>query len=292
MKKKIINIPFLNYKTHTIIYGDYLKKTPLIILHGGPGGCVERYESLIELYNRYDVPIIMYDQLGSAYSKVPHGHFELYNFDTFISELESLISYLKIKDYYLLGHSWGGMLALKYCLTKKRVGLKKLILFSTLPSTSLWNEEHIKMINDFPCAYKEAIMDDYRGLKVNKKIRKLAIKHFYNEHIGKKSSSHYVRKRKRFPKVNKEIYEYMWGKNELFGTGTLLDYDVTDSLKDIDVPTLLLSGRYDESTPFMNEFMNKEIKGSKWVVLENSHHGGYNEEPEETYKAIIDFLNS
>lgn len=291
MKKKIINIPYLGYKTHTIIYGDYLKKAPLIILHGGPGGCVEKYESLTELNKRYDVPIIMYDQLGSAYSKVGPNHTELWNFDTFMNELDNLLNYLKIKDYYLLGHSWGGMLALQYCLSREHSNLKKLILFSTLPSTKIWNEEHIKMINDFPCAYKEAIMDEYRGLHYDKKIYKKAIKLFYNEHVGKKGDSTYIRKRKRFPKVNKEIYEYMWGKSELFGTGTLKDYDLTNQLKNIDVPTLIISGKYDESTPLMNSVMKKEIKGSIWKLLEHSHHGGYNEEPEEVYKAIIDFLD-
>ncbi len=289
---KVVNIPFLNYKTHAYIYGDYLKKIPIIILHGGPGGCVEKYESLTELYKRYDVPIVMYDQLGSGYSKVPPNHTELWNFDTFMDELDNLISYLKIKEYILLGHSWGGMLALKYFLSRKHLGLKKLILFSTLPSTSLWNEEHIKMIADFPCAYKEAIKNEYQGLPYSKSIYKLAIKRFYNEHVGKKSDSVYIRKRKRFPKLNKEVYEYMWGKSELFGTGTLKDYDVISELKKIDVPTLILSGAFDESTPYMNEVMHKEIKGSTRTLLKNSHHAGYNEEPEEVYTAIVDFLNS
>ncbi len=289
---KIINIPFLTYKTHSYIYGDYLKKTPIIILHGGPGGCVEKYESLIELYKRYDIPLIMYDQLGSGYSKVPNNHLELWNFDTFMDELDNLISYLKIKDYILLGHSWGGMLALKYYFSREHSRLKKLILFSTLPSTSLWNEEHIKMIADFPCAYKEAIMAQYKGAPYSKKIYRQAIKRFYDEHVGKKSDLVYVRKRKRFPKLNKEIYEYMWGKSELFGTGTLKDYDVVDQLKLIQVPTLLISGKYDESTPYINELMFKQIKGSKWTLLENSHHAGYLEQPEAVFKAIIDFLNN
>lgn len=135
-------------------------------------------------------------------------------------------------------------------------------------------------------------MDEYRGLPFDKKIYKLAIKKFYNEHVGKKSDSKYIRKRKRFPKINKEIYEYMWGKSELFGTGTLIDYDLVSQLNMIDVPTLIISGKYDESTPYMNELMNKEIKGSIWTLLERSHHAGYNEEPEEVYKAIISFLNN
>ena len=82
----------------------------------------------------------------------------------------------------------------------------------------------------------------------------------------------------------------MWGKSELFGTGTLKDWDTISKLKTIENKTLILSGRLDESTPRMNELMNKEIKNSKWVVLEKSHHGGYAEEPEVVLDEIYKFI--
>ncbi len=109
MTKKTINIPFLGYKTHAVIYGDLKKGTPTILLHGGPGGCSEKYEVLSQIgeYN----PIIFYDQFGSGYSKVPSDNKDILNENTYIDELENLISYLNIKEYILLGHSWGGMLA-------------------------------------------------------------------------------------------------------------------------------------------------------------------------------------
>ena len=78
---KVVNIPFLSYKTHAIIFGDITKKMPIVVLHGGPGGCVERYEALTLLQD--EIPLVFYDQLGSGYSKVPKGHFELMNFETF-----------------------------------------------------------------------------------------------------------------------------------------------------------------------------------------------------------------
>lgn len=290
IKKRIYNIPFLTFKTHAVVYGDINEGTPIILLHGGPGGCSEKYESLIRIakFN----PIIFYDQLGSGYSKVEKGHFELWNFDTFIYELEILIKYFHLKKYILLGHSWGGMLALKYCLTTKHHGLKKLILFSTLPSTKMWNEEHLKDIKSFPDAYKNPILAEYNNEPFDPIAHKKAVKYFYQTHVGKKADFVYKCQRKRFPKLNKEVYEYMWGPSELFGTGTLKDYDVISELKNIDVPTLIISGKYDESTPAMNDVMNKEIKNSKWVLLPSSHHCGYNEEPELVLKAIQDFLNN
>ena len=82
----------------------------------------------------------------------------------------------------------------------------------------------------------------------------------------------------------------MWGKSEFYGTGTLADWNVEDKLHTIDVQTLILSGALDESTPAMNELMNKEIKGSKWVLLKKSHHIGYVEETELVLKSIKDFI--
>ena len=82
----------------------------------------------------------------------------------------------------------------------------------------------------------------------------------------------------------------MWGYSELFGNGSLSNYDVTNLLYKIDVPTLILSGKYDESTPGMNCVMNEKIPHSKWVLLENSHHGGYNEEPNIVLDSITKFI--
>ena len=290
MRKRTINIPFLGYKTHAVIYGDLAKGTPIILLHGGPGGCSEKYEVLSKIgeYN----PIIFYDQFGSGYSKVPNDNKDILDINTYVHELENLISYLKIKEYILLGHSWGGMLALLFFSRSKHIGLKKLILFSTLPSTKMWNEEHLKMIEDFPISYKEAIINEYNHLPYDEKDYKSAVKYFSSNHVGKKKQFKYIAKRKRFPKLNKTVYNSLWGVNELFGTGALISYDETANLKNIDVPTLIISGKYDESSIAMNELMNKEIKNSKWVLLEHSHHCGYNEEPDVVLKAINDFLNS
>lgn len=291
MNRKIINIPFKGYKTHTVIYGDVTKNTPIIFLHGGPGGCIEKYEPFVELA-MMGIPCIFYDQLGCGYSRVPKSHLELWTMETFEDELENIISYLGLKHYIVLGHSWGGMLALNWVTTRKHIGLEKLILFSTLPSTRIWNDEHIKMIDNFKNEYKEALINQYLGKPFDTKNYKLALKEFYNEHVGKKSHKRYVYSRKRFPKTNKEIYEYMWGPSELFGTGTLVNYNVENDLEKVDVPTLVLSGAFDESTPAINELMQQKIPNSKWVLLELSHHIGYAEETPLVMKTIIDFYES
>lgn len=289
MKRTIHKIPFKGFHTFCYTFGDLSKGVPLIILHGGPGGCVERYEPLEKLADK-GIPLIFYDQLGCGYSRVPKGNADLWTFKTFLDELDNVIKYFNLKRFYILGHSWGGMLALEWMSKTEHKGIDKLILFSTLPSTKIWNDEHLKMIEDFPKEEKESLINEFENKEYDKKAYKSGLKRFYREHVSKKSDKKYVFVRKRFPKTNKEIYEKMWGESELFGTGTLSNYDTTPFLKNINVETLILSGAFDESTPAMNELMNKEIKDSKWVLFKKSHHIAYAEETEQVLDEIIKFI--
>jgi len=289
MRKIVHKIPFKGYCTRAYTFGDIYKGVPLIILHGGPGGCVERYEPLEKLAE-FGIPLIFYDQLGCGYSKVPKNHEIKWNFPLFLEEFENLISYFKLKKFSILGHSWGGMLALEWVCNFSHKGLQKLVLFSTLPSTKIWNDEHIKMLDDFSAEERAAILAQFEGKKFDKEFYASGIRKFYKEHVGKRSKELFDFKTKRFPKTNREIYTLMWGDSELFGTGTLKNWSVEDKLNKIDVPTLIISGAFDESTPRMNELMNKEIKGSKWVLLKKSHHIGYCEETDEVINALKSFI--
>lgn len=289
MKYKVFKIKFKDYYTRAYTLGDFSHKAPLIILHGGPGGCVERYEPLEKLAD-LGIPVIFYDQLGCGYSRLPKEANINFDFKLYLDELENLIKFFNLSKYHLLGHSWGGMLALEYICERAHEGLGKVILFSTLPSTQLWNEEHMEMIKDFPMEEKEALIAESKGLPYDKKIYKSGVKRFVKEHVGKKSTEIYNFERKHFPKTNREIYEKMWGKSELFGTETLKDWNVIDNLSKINLPVLIISGLYDESSPKMNELMNNRIINSKWLLLKKSHHIGYAEETDLVINEIIKFI--
>lgn len=205
MNKKVYKIPYLNFYTRAYTFGDINSGVPLIILHGGPGGCVERYEPLEKLAD-LGIPLIFYDQLGCGYSKVPKNHGISWNFAVFINELKNLINFFKLKKFNILGHSWGGMLALEYVTNFEHKGLDKLVLFSTLPSTKMWNDEHLKMIERFSEDEKSALLSEKDGKVFDKNIYKKAIKKFYKEHVGKRSTAHYDFKRK---KSLKQIKKFM-----------------------------------------------------------------------------------
>ncbi|MEZ4456456.1 MAG: alpha/beta fold hydrolase [Gemmatimonadales bacterium] len=89
---------------------------------------------------------------------------------------------------------------------------------------------------------------------------------------------------------NQEIYETMWGPSECHATGPLATWDVEDRLGEIDIPTLLLSGRHDEATPAQQERLRAGIRGARWTVLEQSAHLGFIEEPDRYADVLAAFL--
>jgi proline-specific peptidase len=87
-----------------------------------------------------------------------------------------------------------------------------------------------------------------------------------------------------------QVYETMWGPNEFTVTGTLKEWDVIDRLREIEVPTLITSGRHDECTPALVEPLASGIPGAEWVLFEESAHMPYLEEPERYLEVVGGFL--
>jgi proline-specific peptidase len=90
--------------------------------------------------------------------------------------------------------------------------------------------------------------------------------------------------------ANPEVYNTMWGPSEFHATGTLKEWDVRDRLGEIQLPTLVTSGRHDEATPTIAETVHRGIAGSEWVVFEQSSHAAHLEEDEEFRRVLNDFM--
>ena len=84
----------------------------------------------------------------------------------------------------------------------------------------------------------------------------------------------------------------MWGPNEFTVTGSLRSWDVTGRLGEIRVPALITSGRYDECTPTLVEPLHRGLRGSEWVLFEDSSHMSYLEEPERFLEIVGRFLDA
>ena len=90
---------------------------------------------------------------------------------------------------------------------------------------------------------------------------------------------------------NPTVYNTMNGPNEFFVIGTLKTWSIIDQLPKIEVPTLILSGRYDEATPATVQPYKDGIKGSDWVIFEHSSHMPHVEEQEACMATVGAFLD-
>lgn len=265
-------------------------KYPLLCLHGGPNFSHDYLDSLSEI-TETGRQVIFYDQLGSGNSKIPARSFD-WNISLFIREIKEIRKELNLNEFHLFGQSWGGMLALEYIL-EKPAGIKSLILADSLCSAPLWGEETSKLINQLPEEYQKVIRDHEKGLDIDQSEYEKAIMAFYRKFVCRLEPwpESLMRSLEKFSK-NHEAYNKMWGSSEFEVNGTLRNWDVTNRLREIDIPTLILSGRYDESTPVISGTLAQEIKDSKWVLFDNSAHMPHLEEKEKYLDLVTDFLSS
>lgn len=95
-------------------------------------------------------PVLFYDQIGSARSthlkKKPKGFFTV---DLFVNELVNIVSHFGIKEYDLIGHSWGGMLAAEFEVRLHPSGLKSMIIANSLTETKLWGMSTAQFLESY-----------------------------------------------------------------------------------------------------------------------------------------------
>lgn len=262
-------------------------KTPIIILNGGPGGSFKNsFPYLSPLGELTDRPIIFYDQIGGALSEPKEEkNPSFWCMETWMNELMALVESLELKDAILLGHSFGGMLAMAVAIEKKPKWLRGLILSSTLCSSSMWELDAKAIMATLPKKVREILKKGSESGEFLTPEYKKAEAVYLRKCVNPKYR--YSEKKIKF----NAAYYYGWGPSEFKATGTLKDFDYSSRLGEIGVPTLILSGAYDESSPRANEFMFEKLDCPKdRVLLANSHHRSYAEEKENYLEAVASFL--
>lgn len=242
----------------------------MLALHGGPGGShlpLTALAPLADLGRR----VVFFDQLGSGESSRPDDP-SLWTVETLVEQVQSVRDGLGLERIHLFGSSWGGMLALEYAFTRPQ-GLASLILNSTPTSAPRWAVETLRLHGELPPG-----LDDEQ-----------AEAEFKRRHICRLDPEPEVLALAR-AQFGAQVYETMWGPNEFTVTGTLKEWDVIDRLGEIDVPTLITSGRHDECTPALVEPLASGIPGAEWVLFEESAHMPYLEEPQRYLEVVGGFL--
>ena len=287
--RKVIEgyMPFLKYRTYyRIVKGGV--RTPIVLLHGGPGS-THNYFELLDSIADTGRDVIMYDQLGCGNSYVDHRP-DLWNQDTWLDELEALRNHLKLQEVILLGQSWGGMLAIMYVLDRKPAGVKGLVLSSTLSSASLWSKEQHRNIAMMSPEDQQAIACAERSGNWNTPEAITAVDHFMKRHCAdiQDDDPECLRREK---KSGSESYLIGWGPNEFTPEGTLRNYEYTSCLHEIHVPTLIVSGTDDLCTPLVAKTMYDRIPDSRWELFAGARHMCFAEQNDHYIAILTNFLD-
>jgi len=258
---------------------------PLLVLHGGPGCPHDYLENLAALASE-NRRVIFYDQLGCGNSDLPDDT-SLWTVKRFTDEIDSVRSALGLDRVHLLGQSCGGMLGIEYAIRQPR-GLESLILADAMPSMVLWVEEANRLRAALPPEVNATLLRHEQAGTTDSPEYRAAVEVFNQRHVCRLASEpEFVR---RANAKSGFIYRYMNGPSEFHVTGIIKDWDRTDHLSDIHVPTLIISGKYDESTPLLNEILHKGIPNSEWVLFEHSAHLPHVEEEAKFMRTVGAFL--
>lgn len=259
---------------------------PLLLLHGGPGASSIYLEALLSL-SEQGYQVVRYDQLGSDRSDQPNDP-SLWTVERFCREVDVVRKALGFEKMHLLGQSWGSFLALEYALTFPSA-LRTVTLYSGAASTLQCFAGMNRLRNQLPpetvatMAHYEATRD-YQNPAYLAAVQVLLDRHLCRMHPWPEEL---VRSMNR---MGQSVYNTMWGPNEFTLTGTLASWDRRDRLGEVDIPTLIICGRYDEVVPECSETLHAGIRGSRLVIFENSSHLCHLEEPGRFYPLLTSFL--
>ena len=261
---------------------------PLLTLHGGPGSTSCSFSLLEPLGDQR--PVVRYDQLGTGRSGRPDDS-SLWTVDHFVEELHVLRQELGLQRVHLLGHSWGASLAAAYVIEKGTDGIASVVLSSPLLSTARWVEDANIQRSQLPEDVLQTLVKHETAGTTDSDEYEEASEVYYERHMyaGKKPDP--LAECEAAP-WSQTIYEYMWGPQEFYATGTLIDFDVTDRLNEIDVPVLFLTGQFDEARPETVADFQKLIPGSQFTVISDAGHATYSKKPEEYMTILESFLDS
>lgn len=261
--------------------------TPIILLHGGPGGTSDPFEPLEALAD--ERPVVMYDQLGSGRADRPEDK-NLYRVERYVEELKLVREALGLKSLHVYGHSWGSMLAVDYMLAKPE-GVRSLILAGPCLSATRWAEDQKKYLAEMPKEIQETVARNEKAGTTQAPEYQAAVMEYYKVHLCRTNPFPLCFQRGQAG-FGTFVYEYMWGPSEFTVTGTLKDYERVDRLHEIKLPTLFTCGQFDEATPASTAYYQSMMPGAKLHVFENCSHMTYDEAPEKYVKAVRDFIHS
>lgn len=279
------------FKVWTKRFGNN-PKIKILLLHGGPAMTHEYMECFETFFQREGFEFYEYDQLGSYYSDQPKDS-SLWTTERFVEEVEQVRKAIGAdnSNFYILGNSWGGILAMEYAL-KYQKNLKGLLVSNMVASAPEYGKYADEVLAK---QMKPEILAEIRSLEAKKdfanpRYMELLIPNFYKEHLCRlkewpdglnRSSRH----------INGEIYTMMQGPSEFGINGRLAKWDIKNRLKEITIPTLMIGAKYDTMDPKAMEEQSKLVQKGRFLYCPKGSHLAMWDDQKVFMKGVIQFVN-
>src|SRR5438105_8052524 len=211
--------------------------------------------------------------------------------DLYFDEINTIRDALRLDRVHVFGHSWGGMIGMLYAIGQPE-GLASLIVESSPASGPEWMKEVNRLRDELPPEVQATLLKHEDAGTTDRPEYEEAMMVFYRRHVCRTDPwPGFVNRTFEALLANPEVYYTMNGPSEFHVIGVIKDFDITADLANIDVPTLLFSGRYDEVTPATMERVRDGIPGSELVIFEQSSHMSQAEEPQAVLSLVRGFLS-
>ncbi len=267
----------------------------VLLLHGGPGGTHEAFECFDSYLPKEGIEYYYYDQLGSHYSDQPSDT-SLWNTARFVEEVEQVRQALGLdkNNFYLLGHSWGGILAMEYAL-KHQDNLKGLIISNMMSSIPAYNKYAQEVLGP---QMDPKVLAEVKQLEANNdfgnpRYMELLLPNFYTQHALRMPVDQWPDPVMRmFNHMNQVIYVKMQGPSEfgITGDASLRYWDKSGELSKIKVPTLTIGAEHDTMDPEHMKWMASQFPNGSYLYCPSGSHMAMYDDQKTYFDGLTKFI--
>jgi proline iminopeptidase len=269
----------------------------LLLLHGGPGSTHEYLEACDTYLPGAGVEYYFYDQLGSGFSDQPDEP-SLWEVDRFVDEVEQVRRALGLDagNFVLYGQSWGGILAIEYALAHQE-HLRGLVISNMMSSVPAYNAyaEQVLMPQMDQAALAEIKAFEAAGDTEHPRYMELLVEQHYVHHVLRMPPGDWPEPVQRgFAHINPKIYVSMQGPSELgiSSDAKLVNWDRSEDLAAIEVPTLVIGAQHDTMDPAHMEKMAQRLPRGRYLHCPDGSHLAMYDDQRTYFAGLTDFLTS
>ena len=268
-------------------------KIKVLLLNGGPGATHEYFECFENFLPAEGIEFIYYDQLGCGNADNPNDT-AMWDLARYVEEVEQVRKALKLDNtnFYLLGHSWGGILAMEYSL-KYQNNMKGLIISNMMASCPEYGKYADEVLSKqlAPEVLKEIRDIEARKDFANPRYMELLIPNFYEKHVLRFPSKDWPEPVNRsLGKTNQSLYVTMQGPSEFGISGKLEKWDRKVDLKNVKIPTLVIGAKHDTMDPKHMEEISKILPNGSYLFCPKGSHMAFYDDQKTYFSGLISFL--